>query len=65
MHRAKFGWNWLSGSGKDFKILLFPNYPLKEERGPSFEQPWFLFTHGFFVSILVEKGLVVLEKKIR
>ena len=68
---AKFGWNWLSGSGEeDFLnfvnlFLLFLNYlPLeKGGGGPSFEQTWIPFTQGCFVPTLVEIGPVVLEKK--
>ena len=68
---AKFGWNWLRGSGKEdfFKFVnvfsLFCNYlPLKKERGPSFEQTWIPFTQGCFVPSLVEIGPVVQEEKI-
>ena len=68
MHCAKFGWNWLSGSGKeDFKIssMYFRNYrPLGKGGGASFEQNWIPFTQRCIVSSLVEIGPVVLEKKI-
>ena len=52
---AKFGWNWLSGSGgEDFFIssMYFCYFiiisPGKGE-GPSFEQTWIPFTQGCFV----------------
>ena len=66
-----FGWNWPIGSWeKDFvnfvnAFLLFRNYLLKNLRGPSFEQSWFTFTQGCFVSSMVEIGPVVLEKKMK
>ena len=67
---AKFGWNWLSGSGEeDFLILsMYFRYfiiisPWK--RAGSFIwtnlNP---YTQGCFVPSLVENGSVVLEKKI-
>ena len=72
MHGAKFGWNWLSGTGEDdFKILsMYFHYfviisPWKKGRGPSFEQTRILITQECFVLSLVEIGPVVLEKKIK
>ena len=68
MHCAKFGWNWPSGSGEeDFLnfvnvFLLFGNFPLWKRAGPSLEQMWIPFIHGWFVPSLVEIGPVVLEK---
>ena len=70
MHGAKFGWNWLSGTGEDdFKILsMYFHYfviisPWKKGRGPSFEQTWILITQECFVLSLIEIGQLVLEKK--
>ena len=52
---AKFGWNWLSGSGEEyFKfhglyfhyfVIIFP----WKRAGPSFEQTWIPYTQGCFV----------------
>ena len=43
-----------------FVILLLS--PLVKGHGPSFEQTWIPFTHGYFVVSLVEIGPGVLEK---
>ena len=67
---AKFGWNWLSGSGVEdlFNFInvfsLFRNVYLGKRWGPLFEQSWIPFTQGCFVPSLVEIGSVILEKKI-
>ena len=57
---AKFGWNWLSGSGvKDFEflqcILLFCNLlsPLGKGHPPSFEQTWIPFIRKAHLSLWV------------
>ena len=67
---AKFGWNWLSGSGEeDFFIswMYFYHFviisPLKG-RGPLFKKNLIPFTQWCFVLSLVEIGPGVLEKKI-
>ena len=65
---AKFGWNWLSGSGqKDFYILsLYFHYFIiispGKGQGPSFVQTWIPFNQWWIVPSLVEIGPVVLEK---
>ena len=67
---AKFGWNWLSGSGEeDFLILsMYFSYfiIISSWKGhcPSFEQNWIPFTQGCLVLSLVDIGSVVFEKKI-
>ena len=65
---AKFGWNWLSGSGEEdfFNFVnlcsLFLYYiPLKTD--PSFEQTWIRFTRRCIVPSLVEISPMVFEKK--
>ena len=71
MLSAKFGRNWLSGSGEE-NFLILPKYfcyfviisPWKRA-GPSFEQNWIPSTQGCFVPNLVQIGPVVLEKKIK
>ena len=69
MFCAKFGWNWLSGSGEHFKISsmyfrYFFNISPWKGFGPSFVQTSILITKGRIVFSLVEIGPVVLEKKI-
>ena len=65
---AKFGWNWLSGSGEvDFWIssMYFRNYlPLEKGVALHLNKTWIPFTQGYFVPSLVESDSVVLEKKI-
>ena len=70
MLRARFGWNWLSGSReKDCLIssVYFRYFTIispQKRTSPSFEQTWIPFTQGCFLESLVEIGSVVLEKKI-
>ena len=68
---AKFGWNWLSGSGEEnfsissmyfnYFVIIFP----WKRAGPLFEQTWIPFTQGCSVPCLIEIGPVVLEKKMK
>ena len=63
---AKFGWNWLHGSGeKEFLNFLTVSllFPLEKERVPSFEQTKIPFTQKWFVPCFVESGKIVLKKK--
>ena len=62
---AKFGWNWLKGSGEEiFKFLQCILAISEWSPLPSFEQTWIPFTQGCFVPSLVKIGSVVLERKI-
>ena len=72
MFCAKFGWNWLCGSGEEdfliWSMYFFPFSwlsPLGKGRGPSFEQTWIPFIQGCSVPSLVENGPVVLKKKMK
>ena len=67
---AKFGWNWISGSGEeDFKILsMYFHYfiiisPWKKGGAFHLKKTWIPFTQIYLVQSLVEIGPVVLEKK--
>ena len=65
---AKFGWNWLSGSGEEdfllssiyfcFFVIISP----WKRAGPSFKQNWISFSQRCFVPSLVEIGPIVLKK---
>ena len=68
---AKFGWNWLSGSGEETFLILSMYFhyfiiisPLKRT-GPFNWKTWIPFTQGCFVPSLVEIDPVVLEKKMK
>ena len=67
MHCAKFGWNWLSGSGEEdfFNFVnvfsLFRNYlPLEKGRALFKKKTWINFTQEFGWN-----GPMVLEKKMK
>ena len=64
---AKFGWNWLHGSGeKEFLNFLTVSllFPLEKERGPSYEYIWTPLIQEWFVPSLDEIGCMVLVKRI-
>ena len=73
MFRAKFDWNWPSGSGEeDFKnfvnVFLLFLYLLPSKKGRSrsnVQKNWIPFTRGCFVPSLVITGPVVMEKKLK
>ena len=62
---AKVDWNGSSGSGEDFlsSSMYLCSFLLSSFRKTHlFEQTWFLFTQGFFMTSLVKIGPMVVEK---